>query len=100
MFHPAYPKPEPELSLVLHLAQVEGQYRATIDVLSESTFGLPLDDVRVDRGHLHFSLVTDDGPLDFRGTMTADRISGNLTHGGSVTPLTLSKANSPPAAPQ
>jgi len=28
--------------------------------------------------------------------MTADRISGNLTHGGSVTPLTLSKANSPP----
>ena len=100
MFHPAYPKPEPELPLILHLAQVEGQYRATIDVPSESTFGLPLDDVRVDRGRLHFSLVTDDGPLDFRGTMTADRISGNLTHGGSVTPLTLSKGNSPPAALQ
>jgi len=36
----------------------------------------PLDDVRVDRGRLHFSLVTDGGPLDFRGTMTADRIFG------------------------
>jgi putative intracellular protease/amidase len=97
VFHPAYPKLEPKLPLVLHLAQVEGQYRATVDVPSESTFGLPLDDVRVDRGHLHFSLVTDDGSLDFKGAMTADKISGNLTHGGSVTPLTLSKANAPSA---
>jgi len=93
VYHPAYPKPEPELPLVLHLAEVEGRYRATIDVPSESTLGQTLDDVRVDRGRLHFSLVSDGGPLEFSGTMTADRISGNLTHDGSVTPLTLSKAN-------
>lgn len=98
VYHPAYPKPEPEVPLVLHLANVEGQYRATIDVPSESTLGLTLDDVRVDRGRLHFSLVADSGPLEFSGTMTADRISGNLTHDGSVTPLTLSKVNSPPVA--
>jgi putative intracellular protease/amidase len=100
VYHPAYPKPEPEVSLVLHLAKVEGQYRATLDVPSESTFGLTLDDVRVDRGRLQFSLLSDDGPLEFRGALTADRISGNLTHDGSVTPLSWSKANSPPAAPQ
>jgi hypothetical protein len=64
-----------------------------MDVPSESMLGLTLDDVRVDSGHLHFSLVSDGGPLEFSGTMTADRISGNLTHDGSVTPLTLSKAN-------
>ena len=98
VYHPAYPKSEPKLPLVLHLAQVEGQYRATIDVPSESTLALTLDDVRVDRGHLHFSLVADGGPLDFSGTMTADKISGNLTRDGSVTPLTFGKANSPPAA--
>jgi putative intracellular protease/amidase len=100
VYHPAYPKPEPELPLVLHLARVEGQYRATIDVPSESTFGLTLDEVRADRGRLQFSLVLDDGPLDFSGTMTTDRISGNLTHDGSVTPLTLSKVNPPSAALQ
>jgi len=98
VYHPAYPKPEPEFPWVLHLAKVEGLYQATIDVPSESMFGLTLDEVRMDRGRLHFSLVSDDGPLDFSGTMTADRISGNVTHNGSVTPLTLSKANSPPAA--
>ena len=96
--HPAYPNPQPELPVMLHLAQVDGQYRATIDVPSESTFGLPIDDVQVDRGRLHFTFVTDDGPLDFRGTMTADRISGNVTHRGSVTPLTLSRATSTPTA--
>ena len=93
VYHPAYPKPEPEVPLVLHLASVDGQYRATIDVPSDSMFGLTLDDVRVDRGRLHFILVSDDAPLDFRGTMTAEKISGNLTHDGSVTPLTLSKSN-------
>jgi putative intracellular protease/amidase len=100
MFHPAYPNFQPELPLVLHLAQVEGQYRATIDVPSESTFGLPLDDVRLDRGQLHFRLVSEDGQFDFSGTIAANRISGRLTHGGSVTPLTLSKSNTPPAAMQ
>jgi putative intracellular protease/amidase len=100
VYHPAYPRPEPELPLVLHLAPVEGQYRATIDAPSESMFGLTLDDVRAERGRLQFSLVLDDGPLDFSGAMTADRISGNLTHDGSTTPLTLSKVNSPPAARQ
>jgi len=100
MFHPAYPERQPELPLLLHLAQVEGQYRATIDVPSESTFGLPLDDVRVDRGRLHFTLVSEDGLFDFSGTMTANRVSGNLTHDGSVTPLVLSKTNSGSAALQ
>ncbi len=100
MFRPAYPKPEPESPVVLHLAQVEGQYRATIDVPSEVTFGLPLDDLRVDHGRLHFSVVTQDGPFDFGGRITAEKISGNLTHNGSVTPLSLSKVNSPHAAQQ
>jgi putative intracellular protease/amidase len=98
VYHPAYPKPEPALPLILHLAKVEGQYRATIDVPSESTFGVALADVRMDRGQLHFSLDSDHGPLDFRGTLTGDSISGDLTHAGSTTPLTLSKAHSPAAA--
>jgi hypothetical protein len=73
-------------------------YRGTIDVPSESAFDLTLNDVQADGDRLQFSSASDDAPLDFRGTMTADRISGNLNHGGSVTPLTFSKANSPPAA--
>ena len=100
MLHPAYPKTERELPLVVHLAQVEGQYRATIDVPSESTFGLTLDQVAVDHGRIHFILDTDDGSLDFRGTMTAKTISGNLTRGNSVIPLTLRKESPPPAPPE
>ena len=91
-FLPAYPKPEPQLPLVLHLALVDGQYRGTIDSPTESMIGEPLDDVRVDDGSIHFTLPSDFGPLAFSGTMTAGRISGTVTHGGSATPLSLSKA--------
>ena len=63
--------------------------------------GEPLDDVRVGDGSLHFTLASDHGPVDFSGTMTADRISGNVTHGdGSPTPLTLTKAKASSSAPQ
>jgi putative intracellular protease/amidase len=93
-FLPAYPKPEPAMALTLHLAQVDGQYRGTLDVPSERMISEPLDDVKVGHGSIHFTLGSDDGPVDFSGTMTADRISGNVTHpGGSPTPLTLTKAN-------
>ena len=91
-FLPEYPKPKPEMHVVLHLALVEGQYRGTIDVPTESMIGEPLDDVRVDHGSLHFTLASEGGPVDFSGTMSADRISGQVTHGGSSTPLSLSKA--------
>jgi putative intracellular protease/amidase len=91
-FLPAYPEPKPELPVVLHLALVDGQYRGTIDAPTESMIGEPLDDVRVDHGSIHFTLASDQGPIDFSGTMTASRISGHLTHDGSSTPLTLSKA--------
>jgi hypothetical protein len=93
-FLPDYPKPKPELPVTLHLAQVDGKYRGTIDVPTESMIGEPLDDVRVDHGSIHFTLPSDHGPVDFSGTMTADRISGEVTHAGSSTPLplTLSKA--------
>ena len=92
-FLPDYPKPKPEMPVVLHLALVDGQYRGTIDAPTESMIGEPLDDVRVDHGSIHFTLASDRGRVDFSGTMTADRISGKVTHGGgSSTPLTLSKA--------
>lgn len=100
-FLPAYPKPEPAMPVTLHLAQVDGQYRATLDAPTESMIGEPLDDVRVGDGSLHFTLASDHGPVDFSGTMTADRISGNVTHGdGSPTPLTLTKAKASSSAPQ
>ena len=92
-FLPEYPKPKPEMPVVLHLALVDGQYRGTLDAPTESMIGEPLDDVRLDHGSIHFTLASDHGPVDFSGTMTAKRISGNVTHaGGSPTPLTLSKA--------
>jgi putative intracellular protease/amidase len=91
-FLPAYPKPEPRLPLVVHLALVDGQYRGTIDSPTESMIGEPLDDVRVDDGSIHFMVPSDFGSLAFSGTMTADRISGTVTHGGSATQLSLSKA--------
>jgi putative intracellular protease/amidase len=98
-FHPSWPKPEPEVPLVLHLALVGGQYRATIDVPGESTVGEPLDAVRLDHGSLHFSVPSDHGPLEFAGTLTAKRISGNLTtHDGSSIPFTLDKV--PPSPPR
>jgi putative intracellular protease/amidase len=98
-FLPAYPKPQPQLPLVLHLAQVDGQYRGTIDAPSESMIGEPLDDVRVDDGTIHFTMPSDDGPLVFSGIVTEGKISGTVTHGSSATPLTLSKATSAHAAP-
>ncbi|HYK99964.1 MAG TPA: DJ-1/PfpI family protein [Steroidobacteraceae bacterium] len=99
-FLPAYPRPEPAMPLTLHLAQVEGQYRGTLDAPTESMIGEPLDDVQVADGRIHFTLGSDHGPVDFTGTMTADRISGNVTHaGGTATPLTLTRAG-PVQAPQ
>src|SRR5207253_2356782 len=73
---PDYPKPKPEMPVVLHLALVDGQYRGTIDAPTESMIGEPLDDVRVDHGSIHFTLASDRGRVDFSGTMTADRITG------------------------
>jgi putative intracellular protease/amidase len=92
IFLPAYPKPQPEMPLTLHLAQVDGQYRGTVDAPTESMIGEPLADVRVEHGSIRFTLVSDSGPIDFSGTMTADRVSGHMTHDGSSAPLTLSKA--------
>jgi len=98
-FLPAYPKPEPQMSVVLHLAQVGGQYRATIDEPGEGMVGEPLDAVRLDHGRLHFIFPSDHGPVEFSGTLTADRISGNLTtQKGSSTPLTLEKTTRSPQA--
>jgi len=98
-FLPEYPKPKPGMPVVLHLALVDGQYRGTIDVPTESMIGEPLDDVRVDHGSIHFTLASEHGPVDFRGTMTADRISGKVTHGGgSSTPLTLTLSKVRPSS--
>src|SRR5215469_10824600 len=91
-FLPAYPKDEPKLPVVVHLARVDGQYRATIDAPTESMIGEPLDGVRVDHGSLYFTLASDSGPIEFSGAMTAERISGHVIHDGSSTPLILSKA--------
>jgi len=90
-FLPAYPKPQPEVPVTLHLAQVDGQYRATIDAPTESMIGEPLADVRVEHGSIRFTLASDNGPIDFSGTMNAERISGHVSRDGSSTPLTLSK---------
>ena len=98
-FLPEYPKPKPEMPVVLHLALVDGQYRGTIDAPTESMIGEPLEDVRVDHGSIHFTLASDHGLVDFRGTMTADRISGKVTHGGgSPTPLTLTLSKVRPSS--
>jgi putative intracellular protease/amidase len=91
IFLPAYPKPQPEMRVTLLLAQVDGQYRGTIDAPANSMIGEPLADLRVEHGGIRFTLDSDGGPLDFSGTMTADRIAGHMTHHGSSTPLTLSK---------
>jgi putative intracellular protease/amidase len=99
-FLPAYPKSEPEVPVIVHLALVDGQYRATVDTPTQSSFGEPLDDVRIEHGNIRFTVASDHGPMQFTGTMTADRISGNLVHQGSATPLTLSKAGSSSAPTQ
>ena len=94
---PAYPKPEPQMSVVLHLARVGGQYRATIDVPDEGMVGEPLEAVRLDHESLHFVVPSDHGPLEFSGTLTAERISGNLTpREGASIPLRLEKATTSP----
>lgn len=95
-FLPSYPKPEPKVRVVVHLARVDGQYRGTIDAPTASMIGEPLDGVRVDHGSLHFMLASDHGPVEFSGTITAERISGHLNANGSATPLILSKA--PPSS--
>ena len=92
-FLPAYPKPQPAMPVTLHLAQVDGQYRGTIDAPSESLIGEPLEEVQVGHGRVHFTLASEHGPIDFSGSMSAERISGQVTRdGGSPTPLTLTRA--------
>jgi putative intracellular protease/amidase len=91
---PAYPKPQPEVPVIIHLAQVGGQYRGTIDAPTQSMIGEPLGDVRVEHESIRFTLAADNDPMEFSGTMTAERISGRLIHDGSSTPLTLNKAKS------
>ena len=96
-FLPEYPKPEPRMPVVLHLARVGAQYRATIDAPGEGMVGEPLHAVRLDHGSLHFIIPMDGRPVEFTGTLSADKISGNLTtHEGSTSPLTLDKTTPPP----
>jgi hypothetical protein len=100
-FLPAYPKPQPAMPVTLHLAQVDGQYRGTLDAPTESMIGEPLDDVQVGPGSIHFTLASEHGPVDFSGSLSADRISGNVTHGGSSpTPLTFTRAGASSPAPK
>jgi hypothetical protein len=91
-FLPAYPETRPEIPVTLHLAQVDGQYRATLDAPTESMIGEPLEDVQVDKKSIRFSLPSDHGPVSFSGTLSADRISGHVAHGSLSTPLTLARA--------
>jgi putative intracellular protease/amidase len=91
-FLPAYPKTTPEIPVTLHLAQVDGQYRATLDAPTESLVEEPLEDVQVDRKSIRFSLPSDSGPMTFAGTLTAARISGHVSQGSQSTPLTLARA--------
>ncbi len=97
---PAYPKPQPAVPVIIHLAQVDGQYRGTIDVPNQSTVGEPLMDLHVDHGSIRFRLPSDDAPMEFAGTMTAGQITGHLSHDGTSSPLTLNIAqSSPPTSP-
>ena len=51
----------------------------------------------LDHGSLHFIIPMDGRPVEFTGTLSADKISGNLTtHEGSTSPLTLDKTTPPP----
>jgi putative intracellular protease/amidase len=91
---PAYPKPQPEVPVTIHLAQVDGKYRGTIDAPTQATIGEPLADVRVEHETIRFTIAAGNLPMEFSGTMTAERISGHLIHDGSSTPLTLNKTKS------
>jgi putative intracellular protease/amidase len=91
-FLPAYPKTEPVVPLVVHLAKVEGQYRATLDAPSEDMIGAPLENVQVVGQKVSFTLPSDHGPVGFEGTMKGDKLTGHVTHGTEATPITLAKA--------
>jgi len=90
-FLPDYPKPKPEMPVLLHLALVDAQYRGTIDAPPSRWSESPSMRCGWTTG-ASTSRCLDNGPVDFSGTMTAKKISGNVTHGGSSAPLTLSKA--------
>ena len=91
-FLPAYPETHPEVPVVLHLARVNGEYRATLDAPSESLVGEPLENLNVDKSRIRFSLPSDEGALEFSGTMSPGRIEGHVTRGTSTAPLVLAKA--------
>jgi putative intracellular protease/amidase len=92
VFLPAYPHPKPELSVLMHLVQVDGRYRATIDAPTAGLLGEPLD-IQIDQGNVGFTVDSDHGPRTFSGAMSADTIAGQVTGAGMTpTPLTLRKS--------
>ena len=91
VFRPAYPQQQPQLTVVLNLAQAGDHYLATLDVPESQVLGQPVTVQVAAAGKISFQLDSDQGPLTFSGKRNGDVISGSLVGGGKSTPLRLLK---------
>lgn len=76
----------PAVSVVLHLANVDGSYPSTFDVPRDSLVGQAVEDVPLSGGLFHLKQLSGIGALEFSGSTTTDRTAGSRSDGHSDFP--------------
>jgi hypothetical protein len=76
-------------------------FSAAIDIPQQGASGLPLRDVRIDGGRVHFELPTAAAAAVFDGTLAGGAMSGTFTQGAATGTFTLKRATDvePPTPP-
>lgn len=98
------PQDAGKLQVMVDLARASGAWTGTIDIPMQGAKGLPLGDVAVQDGKVHFKIKGIPGEPTFDGTLAAapaQSIQGTFTQGGASLSFRLGRdAVAKPARPQ
>ncbi|HKE00623.1 MAG TPA: hypothetical protein VKE69_06405, partial [Planctomycetota bacterium] len=88
-----------ELSFVVDIEPAARGLRGVLTMRGPIPFSIPLDEVRVSRGAIHFERRSEDVTLSFDGSLDDSSIAGELHAGPLVAPFTLRRKSDVPARP-
>ncbi len=83
-----------KLQVMVDLARAGGAWTGTIDIPMQGAKGLPLEDVAVQDGKVHFKIKGIPGDPTFDGTLAvspAQTVQGTFTQGGASLPFRLGR---------
>ncbi len=85
--------PGSPLSIVVHLAEVDGKFRGSIDIPLQGVSRLPLEKITMDNVEISFSLAGVPGGAKLEGKLEADgrQLAGQFYQGGLAFPFLLKR---------